>query len=283
MITAEWISVNIPGLSSVIAYPSGGQKWVFSATHEEDGDVVIKIIKPHADLERINREILAVQTINSPRVPEILHVGELEDDQLDGKLIYIRERRIRGDNVRETLADSVFNRDDILHLGLHILEALADGEKERIVHRDVKPENIIRCVDGSYWLLDFGIARHLNLTSCTASDALFGPGTVGYAPPEQFLNRKHEIDGRTDLFALAVTFVECITGINPFKDGARDVPEILRRVENEPLVIPTIYWDIDNKLRDLIACMGQRRIDCRPSDVDEALTWIKEIYAAYNN
>jgi serine/threonine-protein kinase len=167
-------------------------------------------------------------------------------------------------------------KDDVANLALHVLEALADAERARIVHRDVKPDNIMRGTDGMFWLLDFGIARHLDLTSLTATAALGGLFTLGYAPPEQFRNKKREIDVRADLFALGVTIVECFTGKNPFHDGARDANEVIRRIESSPIVVPPISGDANAKLRDLIQALTQRRLDCRPASAAEALDWMRE-------
>lgn len=279
MITTAWLASQFPDLSAITKYPDGGQKWVFGAAHPQDGNVVLKLIKPSTDVQRVQREVLAVKQVNSRRVPRIYEDGLLPGTTF-GDLIWLREQRIEGENVRQVLARGPLARDELLRLGLHVLEALADVAQARIVHRDVKPENIIRCVDGSYWLLDFGIARHLDLSSLTATAALGGPLTLGYAPPEQMRNRKREIDGRADLFALAVTLVECMTGQHPYRHGARDVPEVVRRIESAPMPVPMIPWDLKRKTIDLITSMSQRRPDCRPPNAADALTWMKEIHAA---
>jgi serine/threonine-protein kinase len=79
------------------------------------------------------------------------------------------------------------------------------AEAVSIVHRDVKPANIIVDPQGEFWLIDFGVARHLDLDSLTATAAPGGCGTIGYAPAEQCRNDKPDIDARADLFALGVT------------------------------------------------------------------------------
>ncbi len=281
MITDQWLSQQLPGLSSITKLPDGGQKWVFGATHVRDGDVVIKLIKPTTEMERVKREILAVSQISSTRVPKILEVGVINSVPWGGDLIWLREQRINGEDVHQIIARSALDKDEVLLLGLHMLEALSDANHARIVHRDVKPKNIMRCNSGSYWLLDFGIARHLDLSSLTPTVAFGGAGTVGYAPPEQFRNRKDDIDSRADLFALAVTLVECLSGQNPYLNGARDVPEVLRRIEQAPLAVPTVPWDSQGIFADLINAMGQCRVDCRPQDVSEAIAWMREIIVAY--
>lgn len=271
----QQIAQALPNLTKVAALPSGGQKFVFSAQHATDGAVVIKIIKSGQDLERIKREILAVQTVKSRRVPKILEVGIA--DFGDTTSIWLREERVTGASVRQVLAKGPLSTVEVGHLVLQVLEALTAAEQARIVHRDVKPENLMRSDDGSYWLIDFGIARHLDLQSLTATAAFIGACTPGYAPPEQYRNQKRSIDARADLFALAVTAVECLTAKHPFKDGARDLPEVFRRLEGTPLAVPMISGDKDGAFRDLILAMGQRRIDPRPASAAQAFQWMEEV------
>jgi eukaryotic-like serine/threonine-protein kinase len=277
MITAVWVASQFPDLTEIAEYPHGGQKWVFGATHPRDGPVVIKLIKPGANAERVQREILAVTQVGSSRIPAIFEQGSLHSVAGIGEAVWIREQRINGENVRQVLARGPMSATEVVRMGRNVLEALADVAQARIVHRDVKPENIMRATDGTYWLLDFGIARHLELTSLTETAALGGPGTLGYAPPEQFRNRKRDLDERTDLFALAVTMVESLTGTHPYRDGARDRSEVLRRIDQMPLPVPSIAWDPSGKLFDLLSAMGQQRIDCRPRRAAEALAWINEV------
>jgi eukaryotic-like serine/threonine-protein kinase len=160
-----------------------------------------------------------------------------------------------------------------------VLEALAAAEAVRIVHRDVKPDNIISDPGGSFWLLDFGVARHPDLRSLTPTGLPFGKGTLGYCPPEQFRNIKPAIDGRADLFGLGVTLYECASGSNPFRAGARNDLEVLKRVERMALLPLRLSFGAGNEFRDLVDSMTQKRRDQRPASAAEALQWIQEICA----
>lgn len=270
-----WLAQQFPELGSLARLVQGGQKSVYTATHPSDGSVVLKIIHPSQDPERVRREMLAVQKASCPRVPRILDTGTLQTNV--GNVIWVREQRIAGDSLRVAVQRGVLGKTDLLRLAVHILEALADAEMVQIVHRDVKPENIIRDSNGDLWLLDFGIARHLDLASLTGSHSPFGVGTAGYAPPEQFRNRKRDIDGRADLFALGVTLYECATGANPFRTGARDDLEILRNVERTALPRLQLAFDNFGDIASLVAALAQKRQDHRPASVAEALQWVKEI------
>jgi eukaryotic-like serine/threonine-protein kinase len=275
-----WLAQQFPNLSALSRLVQGGQKAVYTAVHPSDGDVVLKIIHPSQDPERIRREILAVQKATCPRVPKVLDTGLLRSNV--GDVIWVREQRIVGTPLRTVIPKAPLGKNDLLRLAIHILEALGDAEKVQIVHRDVKPENIILDSAGNFWLLDFGIARHLDLTSLTGSHSPFGVGTAGYAPPEQFRNRKRDIDARADLFALGVTLYECAAGANPFRTGARDDLEILRNVERMALPPLQLAFDQSGEFAAFVSALTQKRRDYRPTSVTEALQWAREICSRNN-
>lgn len=271
----QWLQNNFPDLSGLQLLSHGGQKHVFSAGHPVDGDVVLKILKP-TDLVTVEREILAVQKVASPRVPTIFAHGSIPGPL--GASYWIREQRIVGPSVRELIKSGSLSLPDLVSMTHSVLEALAAAEREKIVHRDVKPDNMIRDALGNFWLIDFGLARHLTLASATATALPFGKLTLGYAPPEQTRNIKSEIDSRADLFALGVTIVECATGIHPFWAGARDELEVLKRVESFPLQ-PLMLTGLKQprQFADLVSAMTQKRRDQRLRSVSEALVWVQEI------
>lgn len=279
-IDPKWIEETFPGLSDISPLNHGGQKWVFRARHPRDGDVVLKVVKPGGDPERTRREVAAAQKVVHPRVPSILDVGTCPSDL--GDCVWIRERRVPGECLRTVLSRGRLAPSEVLTLGLQLLDVLVATAAVSLVHRDVKPENIIRDAGGVFWLIDFGLARHLDLDSLTADHAVFGCGTPGYSAPEQMRNIKQEIDQRADMFAVAVTLYEAATGSNPFCVGARDGLERLQRSENTPLpplrlVLP---GGSGQNLCDLIAAMAQKRRDQRPRSVREAAEWMREICVA---
>ena len=272
-IDQTWLAAQFPDLTNLQPLASGGYKDVIAASHPTDGDIVLKLIRPHVNPEEIRREILAVQRVQSPRVPRVLADGEVQS-QL-GRLIWIREQRILGQGVRELLRQAPLPLAEAWQLGLHVLEALVAAEGVGIVHRDVKPENIIRDTAGQYWLLDFGIARHLDLQSLTATAAPFGKLTLGYAPPEQCRNLKNEIDNRADLFALGVTLYECVAGIHPFyTPPPRDQFEVLTRVET--VALPRLQAGSE-PFAEFIHVLTQKRRVHRPATAQQALEWLREI------
>jgi serine/threonine-protein kinase len=274
-IDITWLQKQFPDISKLTPLGIGGQKNVFSGTHANDGEIVLKLFHLGSDRERATREVQAVATISSPRVPKIFASGILASPT--GDVIWLREHRLQGENLRERLKKGPLDAASAMRLALHVAEALDIAEKNRIVHRDVKPDNIFVDTAGNFWLLDFGLARHLDKESLTATGAAFGVGTLGYSPAEQFRNRKDDIDGRADLFALGVTLYESLQGKNPFREGARDFAEILRRVETMPLPAITAVVGADSDFRDLVEGLSRTKRDHRIPSTAEALAWIQEI------
>lgn len=275
MIPPNWITREFPDLVNVKALGEGGFKTVFSATHPSDGEVVLKLIRLDADAEEVRREILAVVKVGSRRVPRILEHGTRPTPM--GSCYWLREQRVGGRPLRTVLSAGPIQPRSILRLAHHVLQALADAEKVRIVHRDVKPDNIMQDDVGEFWLLDFGIARHLDLHSITATANAWGKMTVGYAPTEQCRNLKDDIDARADLFALGVTLHEASTGVHVFRHGASNPLEVIRRMETvalPPLLLPI---NAAAEFQDLLSAMTQKRRDHRLATAKEALDWCEEI------
>lgn len=276
--THAWISSKFPELKNIEPLAQGGQKFVYSAQHSTEGDVVLKIIHPLQDPEVVRREILAVQQVGAARVPMILGVGQVGTPM--GQCIWLREKRINGVPLRERLQSGPLTTVELFKFGTQILESLVEAEKAKIVHRDVKPENIMVDHGGDFWLLDFGISRHLTMTPITPPTLSFGKFTLGYAPPEQLRNIQIEIDARADLFALGVTFYECATGKQPFRDGAANEIEIVRRVENDLFPSLLLPCKASTSLADWLSALTQKRRDHRPANVCEALAWLREVVDA---
>lgn len=219
MTSLQDIAKHFPQLCSIEEIKIGGQKCVYSAVHAEYGDIALKIVLNHENDDRILREIKIIKNNSFPNVPAIYKCGDVN---FDGKTyIYIYEQKISGTDLREIIqSGDKFPFIEVIQLLDNLLETVVKLEKQSIVHRDIKPDNILRDEDGKFWLIDFGIARDLKDVSLTATGANFGPHTAGYAAPEQFRNLKRQIDSRTDLFSIGLVAYELLHGVNPFVSGA---------------------------------------------------------------
>lgn len=191
----------------------GGQKRVFLANHPEYGNVVIKKgnITSFTSLERIKREVELLSELNSSFFPNQYHFNI----DFKTKEFEIIEDYIEGTVLRD---DMQSHRDlkSIFILLQSIINGLSTIWDRNVVHRDLKPENIIIRTNGEPCIIDFGIARFLDLESLTKTISPFGPCTPIYASPEQLRNNKNIIDPRTDFFSLGILALELLMGVHPF-------------------------------------------------------------------
>lgn len=268
-----WLARQFPDLTNLQALAAGGQKQVFAAQHTTDGEVVVKLMHPGSDPARTERELEAATKVKAPRMPRIFEHGQLTGNT--GTIVWFREQRIPGQVLSARIQAGTLSHHELLRLALHVSETLVAAEAVSIVHRDVKPANIIVDPQGEFWLIDFGVARHLDLESLTATAAPGGCGTIGYAPAEQCRNDKPDIDARADLFALGVTLYEAATGRNPHVDGARDRFEVIQRVSTQ--LLPRLGSPLPDDFADLVATLAQPNLVHRCRTAHEAYEWIKDL------
>lgn len=270
------LAAQIPTLANINFVTGGGQKFVYRADHATHGPVALKIFGDFTDSQRTQREIDAVKNIGCTHVPTIYETGVVVNGPKP--YIWLVEEWLNGDTLRSRLSGGAQSDTVIRLVARDVLFVLSEAEKKRIVHRDVKPENIFLATDNSKcWLLDFGIARHLDLTTITAAGAGFGPLSPGYAPPEQIQNYKEKLDGRADVFALGVTLYECLIGQNPYSDGTTDPEERMRRTLTSDLPRPTREIDVGGHFSDLVKMMSWRRRSLRPSSASKAYDYLRAI------
>lgn len=271
------LAAQIPALTNITFVTGGGQKFVYRAEHATHGSVALKIFGDFADPQRTQREIDAVKSIACAHVPNIYETGVITGGPKP--YIWLVEEWLAGDTLRSRLGTGALPDAVIQLVARDVLFVLSEAEKKHIVHRDVKPENIFLATDNSKcWLLDFGIARHLDLSTITAAGAGFGPLSPGYAPPEQIQNYKEKVDGRADLFALGVTLYECLEGTNPYIEGTVDPGERMRRTLSSDLPRSTREIDHGGQFSDLVKMMSWRRRSLRPRTALRAYDYVRAIW-----
>lgn len=282
MMDTNQVTAAFPELSNIrrVDTPSG-QKFVFLALRD-NAAVVLKIIRPYRGAhERADREILAGNILGSSYVPTILdhgvrHIGGCE-------MRYIVESFVNGETLERKLADQpVQPLDFVLRLTYALLCACKDFEAVSIVHRDIKPGNLIIAPDGKVWVIDFGIARHLEMPSLTGTGGS-GLGTWGYAAPEQFRNMKSNINGRADLFSVGIVAYEAMTGGHPFARYTDNPLVLLRKMEGEDIPPPALSMGDDGRFADFICQLARRYPSRRPQTANDALAWFEPIYNDLRN
>ena len=168
--------------------------------------------------ERLTREARAAAALAHPSIATIYALEEL-----DGALFLVSEL-VRGETLREELRQGGLAPDRLLPTLIQLASGLAAAHAAGIVHRDFKPENIVRCSDGRVKILDFGLARMSAadpMTQMRLTQTGMAIGTPGYMAPEQLGGQ--DIDARTDVFAFGVVAWELATGSHPFGASAAEL------------------------------------------------------------
>ncbi len=157
--------------------------------------------------ERFKREAQAAAALNHPNIITIHEVSEHEGRP------FIAMEYVEGQSLKEVIADRDLSVEEILNIGIQVSDGLAKAHQAGIVHRDIKPHNILMDKDGRARICDFGLAKAKRDAMLTQTGTTLG--TVAYMSPEQA--RGQEVDQRSDIFSLGVILYEMFTRQLPFK------------------------------------------------------------------
>ena len=207
----------------------GGFAWVLAARREYDGqEVALKVLKPKYAMDtqftaRFLKEAEVAGQLRHPHIIRILDVGQ------DGPNVFFSMPRLRSSLDVELESASTWPEAEVARTARDIARALAFAHEAGIIHRDIKPQNILFQDDGTAVLTDFGIARAVaGYVSTTGKQLVLG--TPHYVSPEQA--RGQVLDGRSDIYALGVTMYRAATGELPFRSS--DWYELARLHVEEP-------------------------------------------------
>ena len=204
---------------------TGGMGHVYRARDSKlQRDVALKVLPPDtaADPERrqrFEREARAVAALNHPNIVTIHSV-----DEVDGRLFLTMEL-VSGQPLSEIISRGRLSLDKLLKIAVPLADAVSAAHARGITHRDLKPANVMVTADGHVKVLDFGLAKLLDVgpaadrMATEAPDVITGQGrilgTIAYMSPEQAEGKA--VDGRSDIFSLGVILYEMATGERPFK------------------------------------------------------------------
>lgn len=200
-----------------------------------DRDVAVKIMRPELArdetfYQRFRREAQNSASLNHPSIVAIYDQGEENTD--DGSLPYIVMELVEGDTVRDLVKmDGPMEVERALGVMADVCGALDFSHRKGIIHRDVKPANIMISRDGAVKVMDFGIARALSDASSTLTTTSSVLGTAQYLSPEQA--RGETVDARSDLYSAGCVLYEMITGSPPFT-GESPVAVAYQHVRESP-------------------------------------------------
>ncbi|MGF4045953.1 Stk1 family PASTA domain-containing Ser/Thr kinase [Paenarthrobacter nitroguajacolicus] len=189
----------------------GGMSTVYLATDQRlERDVALKVLHPHLAndptfLERLSREAKAAASLSHPHIVGVLDQGE------DGHIAYLVMEYVKGHTLRDTLNEQGALPPRLaLALIDPVIEGLAAAHRSGLIHRDVKPENVLIADDGRIKVGDFGLARAISAN--TSTGALIG--TVAYLAPELVLGQP--ADARSDIYSAGIMLYEMLTGNQPY-------------------------------------------------------------------
>jgi eukaryotic-like serine/threonine-protein kinase len=254
---------------------SGGMSTVYRAFDTVlERPVAIKLM--HRDiaqdgdqLERFRREARAVAQINHPHVVGVIDAGE------DDGMPYIVLEFVAGETLKSKIKRlGPLSIGEAVAYAIEIARALQAAHERQIVHRDVKPQNVLIDAEGSAKVTDFGIARTLDQDGLTADGRVLG--TTDYVAPEQALG--HEVGPQSDIYSLGVVLFEMLTGAVPFV-GENQVAVAMKHVREElpdvrqrrPEVSAALAAVLD-RATEKEASRRYSTADALIADLEEALT-----------
>jgi HAMP domain-containing protein len=255
----------------------GGMGMVYKANDRELGEVLaIKTLKPEmlsADtgaLERFKSEIKLARKIAHRNVVRTYDLGEV------GGLYYISMEYVEGKSLKDLIVErGRLPVSIVMPIAKQLCRALEVSHEEGVIHRDIKPQNMVVQSDGVLKVMDFGIARLVTRPKESGhTEAGMVVGTPEYMAPEQLLG--DEIDARADLYATGCVLYECLTGRVPI---TADTPIVLisRVLEEVPKSPREVQPDVPQALSDLVMSVLQKDREQRPRTALELHTRLDAI------
>lgn len=250
----------------------GGMATVYKAKcHTLDRLVAIKVLKSEyaEDEEFVKKFMMECQSAAKLNHPNIVGIYDFHEIELDGKPVYfIVMEYIDGITLKELIEKKGFiPEEEAVDIALQILEALKEAHSHGVIHRDIKPHNIMISKSGIVKVTDFGIARATsNHTMTTTMDAI---GSVHYFSPEQA--RGAFTDQRTDIYSFGIVFYEMLTGKRPFV-GENPVTIAMKHIQEDITPPGELNEDISEGVeRVVLKCTMKKQAE-RYQNVDEIIT-----------
>jgi predicted Ser/Thr protein kinase len=252
----------------------GGMGAVYLGT-DGSREVAIKVLPPQfaADaehLERFLREIRVMAAIDHPHVVKVIDAGETD------KIYWLAMEYVQGKKLSDVMAEHKrLPFDRAARMIREIAKGLAAAHAKDVVHRDVKPQNVLVPRDGKPRLIDFGLAREPGKSSGLTQEGTM-MGTPEYMSPEQVEGKK--TDKRTDIYSLGVTFYQLLSGKLPF-GGENAMQMAMARLKEEPRDIRNSFPGVDPRAIPILAKMLQREPGSRYGTMEEFIDDIEKALA----
>ena len=248
---------------------SGGMADVYKAMDRKlNRYVAVKVMKPEFQsdstfISKFRREAQAAAGLANPNIVNVYDVGE------DQGNYYIVMELVEGITLKEYIVKKgKLSVREATSIAIQVGMGLAAAHDQGIVHRDVKPQNIIISTDGKVKVTDFGIARAASSNTISAN----AMGSVHYSSPEQV--RGGYSDARSDIYSLGITLYEMVTGRVPF-DGETTVAIAIKHLQDE-MEAPSRYTpDLPYSLEQIIYKCTQKSVERRYQSMNDVITDLK--------
>jgi eukaryotic-like serine/threonine-protein kinase len=224
---------------------AGGYAAVLRVKNRANGrEEALKIaaVSPGADpdaLQRFREETRIAAALDHPSIVRVHASGD------DGKVLWYAMELVEGPSLAAGRG-RVHGDEEAAHLAEELLDALAYSHARGVLHRDVKPENVLLAPDGRPKLMDFGIAKSADSSVRTKTGFLVG--SPAYVSPEQLSG--DPLDGRTDVYSLGTMLFELLAGRLPFR--SRGIEDLARRLDDEAPPLSRFRADVDRDLERIV-------------------------------
>ncbi len=221
-------------------------------------EVTIKVMRPEFTsdedfVQRFRREAQAVARLSHANIVNIHDVG-----QEDG-IYYLVMEYVRGDNLKNIIKQKGrLEPEEAVHIAVQVCEALEHAHNNNIVHRDIKPHNILITADGKAKLTDFGIAMETTAGTITRTDTIMG--SVHYLSPEQA--RGETATARSDIYAVGILLYEMLTGKQPYS-GDSPIAIALKHIQETPLPVNEVNPSVPAELAEVIGRAMEKKPELR--------------------
>lgn len=261
--------IRIPGIKVLRLIGEGGMSRVYLASREADDEPLVakilrsEILSDKKALARFMEEYDMVERIQSRHVARIFNHGISEEHA------YLVMEFFEGGDLNKRLAGKALRADEALRLFRELMLALGDIHEKGILHRDLKPQNLMFREDGSLALVDFGIAKNIDAIDRTSQGEILG--TPRYMSPEQVQGRV--LDLRTDIYSAGVLLYQMLTGQHMF-EGETAIEVAMHHINTPPPLLPEHLDDYQRLMEKLV----EKDRDARFRNADEVIGFLSRKY-----